>query len=246
MTLQRGFTLVELLLSIALIGLIMMLAYGGLSSSIRAATSGDEMVERNNRLRAVHGFVRRQIANALPLTMRSAESLQDDLDLVRFEGGRDSIRFVAPMPGYLGHGGPHEQTLMFERGELLFDHQLLQQSDDSELARAIDDRDPVVLLTDLRDVRFSFLQAAEEEDIDPEWVDEWEEPAQTPLMVRVEVEFAEGARMVWPTLEVAPLIDVAATRSSRRGRPFRGAPNNRQSEEEETSRTPLEPTGEQQ
>ena len=224
-----GFTLLELLLSIILIGLIMTMAYGGLSSSIKAATRGDDMVKRNNRLRAVQGFVRRQIANALPLTMRSEEQLQDDLSLVRFEGADDEMRFIAPMPGYLGHGGPHEQIFSFERGQLLFDHRLLQNDEDSELARAIEERDPLVLLTDLRDVKFSYLLASEEEDINPEWVDDWEDSSQTPLMVRVEVEFEPDARMAWPTLDVAPLIDVAATRGNRRGRPFRGAPNNAES-----------------
>jgi len=219
----------------------MTMAYGGLSSSIKAATRGDEMVERNNRLRAVQALVRRQIANSLPLTMRSEEQLQDDLSLVRFEGSEDEMRFIAPMPGYLGHGGPHEQTLVFDGDELLFDHKLLQNDEDSELAREIEERDPIVLLTDLTDVRFSYLQAADDEDVEPEWTDDWEDPSQTPLMVRVEVEFEPDARMVWPTLDVAPLIDIAATRGNRRGRPFRGAPNNAESRDIEQERTePIE------
>ncbi len=238
---SRGFTLVEMLISIVLIGVIMTAAYAGLSSSNRAVISGEQQIDRNNRLRVVQQFVRRQIANALPLAMQSDDSQQDDLSIVRFEGGRETMRFVSPMPGYLGHGGPHEQTISYDRGELVFDHQLLVSDDDSELAAAIAEREPVVLLEDVERVRFSYLEAADEPDADPEWVDEWQDPSRTPLMVRVELEFDSDSRMVWPTLDVAPLIDIAATRGG--GRSFRNERRRRVEDGEAAQPDRIQPGG---
>ncbi|MDX1626808.1 MAG: prepilin-type N-terminal cleavage/methylation domain-containing protein, partial [Wenzhouxiangellaceae bacterium] len=62
-----GFTLVELLVATALIGLIMAMAYGGFRAGIRASDSGEALIERTNRLRVVHDFVRRQLSQARPL-----------------------------------------------------------------------------------------------------------------------------------------------------------------------------------
>ena len=125
---QRGFTLIELLVAISLLGIIMAMAYQGFRVGTRSVDQGEALVDRTNRLRVVHQFLRTQLSRAMPLAMKS-EEIDDRQLAVIFEGDDESMRFVAPMPGYLGHGGPHEQLLRLERGkndlELLFSHRLL-------------------------------------------------------------------------------------------------------------------------
>lgn len=213
---QSGFTLVEMLLAITLMAMIMGLAYAGLRAGARAVDRGEEAIDRTNRLRIVQQFLRNQISRTLPLAM-AAEDETDEEVLVYFDGDRDTMRFVAPMPGYLSRGGPHEQILALRRGdrglELLFAFRLLGQERDRD---PLDDPDqpPTVLIDGIAGGRFEYL-SVDDEGQPTEWLDDWEDPSQTPLMVRVELEMDPASRMHWPTLEVAPLIDATATRRNR-------------------------------
>ena len=210
---QRGFTLIELLVAISLLGIIMVMAYQGFRIGTRSVDQGEALVDRTNRLRVVHQFLRTQLTRAMPLAMKS-EEIDDQQLAVIFEGSDEFMRFVAPMPGYLGHGGPHEQYLRLERGEndleLLFAHRLLHSLDDDD-PLSNTDRPPIVLLDGISEGRFSFL-TLDEEGEPTEWNDEWEDPSVSPVMVRIELKMGEKSRIIWPTLEVAPLIDGAAAR----------------------------------
>lgn len=213
---QRGFTLIELLVAISLLGLIMVMAYQGFSIGTRSVDQGEALVDRTNRLRVVHQFLRNQLTRAMPLAMKSQE-LDDQQLTVIFEGDERSMRFVAPMPGYLGHGGPHEQYLQLVRGkndlELLFSHRLLNAFDDEDL-RDNKERPPIVLLDGIEAGHFSYLTLDEEGD-PTDWNEEWEDPAVSPVMVRIELEMNAESRITWPILDVAPLIDGAAARRNR-------------------------------
>jgi general secretion pathway protein J len=213
---QRGFTLIELLVAISLLGIIMVMAYQGFRIGTRSVDQGEVLVDRTNRLRVVHQFLRSQLTRAMPLAMKSEEIEDQDLAVI-FEGGDEFMRFVAPMPGYLGHGGPHEQHLRLARGsdglELIYGHRLLHSLDEGD-PLADFDRPPIVLLDGIRDGRFSYL-TLDEEGEPTDWIDDWEDPSVSPVMIRVELEMADHTRMVWPTLEVAPLIDGAAARRNR-------------------------------
>ena len=127
------------------------------------------------------------------------------------------MRFVAPMPGYLSQGGPHEQVFALRRGnngmELLFAHRMLGSFSDGD---ALEDgeRPPIMLLDGIRDGGFEYL-TVDDEGEPTEWLNEWEDPSTTPLMVRVALEMESSTRMTWPVLDVAPLIDGSAVRRTR-------------------------------
>ncbi|MEM9533703.1 MAG: prepilin-type N-terminal cleavage/methylation domain-containing protein [Pseudomonadota bacterium] len=214
---QAGFTLVELLMAITLMAMVMTLAYQGLRAGARTVDAGEEMVDRSNRLRIVQGFVRNQISRMLPLALKSEEDDEDTLGVVLFEGEDDTMRFVAPMPGYLSRGGPHEQVLALRSGpngkELLFAFRLLGTFEDGD---ALEDSEqpPTVLLDGIRDGTFEYL-TVDDEGEPTLWLDEWEDESVTPLLVRIELEMTSGSRMTWPTLDVAPLIDGTAARNPR-------------------------------
>ena len=139
-----GFTLVELLLAITLMSMLLALAYGGLRAATQASERGQVMLEASGQIRTTHQFIRRQLNQMQPLPF----GVMDDLDDTRvvFEGSGRHIQFVAPMPGYLGKGGPQVQLLQITQGaegdELLFSHALLLGFDPDRLF----DREPIVLL----------------------------------------------------------------------------------------------------
>ena len=114
---SKGFTLVELLLAITLMSMLLALAYGGLRASTRATDRGQVILEESGRVRMAHQFVRKQLNQMVPLVFMESEDL--DIQEVRtvFEGTSEGIRFVGPMPGYLGFGGPQVQELLLVPGD---------------------------------------------------------------------------------------------------------------------------------
>src|SRR5699024_6972764 len=70
---EGGFTLIEVLLAIALVSIIMAMAYGGFRASVRATSSGEAVIEQTNRLRVVQQFMRRQLMQARALIIEEFE-----------------------------------------------------------------------------------------------------------------------------------------------------------------------------
>ncbi|MGD8929548.1 MAG: prepilin-type N-terminal cleavage/methylation domain-containing protein, partial [Lysobacterales bacterium] len=108
----RGFTLVEILLALTLLSMLMALAYGGLRAATRAADKGQTVLQDSGRIRMAHQFVHKQLNQMLPLVFAEND---DQTERTVFVGEPQRIRFVAPMPGYLGFGGPQVQELALVR-----------------------------------------------------------------------------------------------------------------------------------
>jgi len=200
---QGGFTLIEVLLAIALVAIIMAMAYGGFRASVRATNSGEALIEETNRLRVVQQFVRRQLMQARSLVIEQVEGE----DPVRFQGDRDHVRFVAPMPGYLSYGGDYVQQFSLERGdeglELVYYYAMLNGYEPGDLEYV---SDGVVLMEGLAAGEFIFLQQ------DPEvsevfWTDYWEESARLPLAVGVLLNIDSPRGLAWPDLIAPVMVD---------------------------------------
>ncbi len=204
---QGGFTLLEVMLAMTLIAMIMALAYGGFQAATRSTASGEALIEETNQLRITHQFVRRQLslAQALIIEERENEGVQ-----VRFEGERDWVRFVAPMPGYLSFGGSYVQQLSLERGrdglELVFYYAMLNGYEPGEIEQS----EGVVLMSGLRSGEFRFL-AMDPEDQSVSWSDLWEEPASMPLAVSLAIDLDRVNGLVWPELFAPVMLDVSST-----------------------------------
>lgn len=204
---QAGFTLLEIIVVMTMLSLIMIMIYGGIQSSRKISEKGLKRINATNEIRVVSELVRRQISRILPMAFK-----QEDAAFVIFEGDDNHIMYVSPMPGYLGNGGPHVQLIEIvnaKGGKILqFSHWLLSDSleqDDFENS----DQEPVVLLENIRNAEFSFVKLNEEGELG-EWESNWEEPSNTPLMVRLDVEMGEGALMQWPIMKVALMLDATA------------------------------------
>lgn len=200
---QSGFTLVEVLLAVALVAIIMAMAYGGFRASVRATQSGEAVIEESNRLRVVQQFVRRQLMQARALTIEEFE----DGTRVRFEGERDYVRFVSPMPGYLSYGGPYVQEFSLEQGrdglELVYYYAMLNTYEPGALRETTDG---VVLMEGLADGEFIFLDE-EDEGNATYWADFWEEPDRLPLAVGVLLDLDNPRGLSWPDLVTPVKVD---------------------------------------
>lgn len=198
-----GFTLVEILLAITLLSILLGLAYGGFRAATRATDRGQDILAESSRLRLAHQFVHRQLNQVLPMSYSNEED--GDLPVV-FEGSSNMIRYVGPMPGYLGFGGPQVQELTLigsEDGQaLVLSHALLQGFEEADL----NERAPILLIDGIESATFMY-QGRDEQGEPASWQNSWDETGILPVAVSLQIDFEEGAHMEWPELIASVRID---------------------------------------
>ncbi len=214
-TRARGFTLLEVMLAILLLALLLAGTYGAIRTAVHSMHSGEAAIDRTNRLRVAEEFMRHQISRAMPLAFGHDDS--NGTNFV-FEGERERMRFVAPMPGYLSRGGPYVQTLAFVGSgsggkQLVFTDSMLNGFDpDARDAQM----EPAVLLDQIEDGRFEFRTLDDNGEL-TDWSDQWDDPSVTPVMVRIVVRMQPAARIEFPEMDIPLLLDVGASRRQRAG-----------------------------
>ncbi|MCF1182405.1 prepilin-type N-terminal cleavage/methylation domain-containing protein [Marichromatium gracile] len=107
----RGFTLLELLVALALLGLIATLVFAGLRLGARTWEAVDARAEALAELRAVHGFVGRALRQGRALSL----TFEDGVHPV-FAGDSERLEWVAPLSTHVGLPGLHLLRLTRERG----------------------------------------------------------------------------------------------------------------------------------
>lgn len=193
-----GFTLIEILVATVLLAAAMTLGFATLRAASAAATRGEQQSQRNERMRAVEGFLRRRIASALPI---SYDVVEGNGSPIRFTGGPDRIRFVADLPAYLGRGGPHLHDItVVEDGDGL----RLQIEFAVVLANEVNaersPRPPELLAGGLREVTIRY-RALDAQNRIGDWEDTWEQNDRMPLQVRIDIVDGTGDR--WPPMVVS-------------------------------------------
>ncbi len=195
---QTGFTLMEVLLATTLLAAALALAFGILRAAAATTTRGEQMAQRNERMRAVSMFLRQRIGSALGIVYGFDK---DTGASQRFSGDARSMQFVADLPDYLGRGGPHLHTLrLHEDGTgmvLEVDFQLVQAAKPVPVTRP-----PEPLADGLVAAEFAYRTLDEKGALGP-WESTWPQTEGLPLQVRVRLRDARGP---WPDMVVAPKV----------------------------------------
>lgn len=197
----RGFSLIEVLLALVLLSTGIALAFATLRNTTVATERAESSAQRQERLRAVQAFVRRQIAAAMTQPLETDETTGVARVFLADDGG---IEFVAPMPGYLSRGGPYAQRFRLVPAaggglQLEFEHRLM--TPDGPLDP---EREPEVLLTGIAEGRFEMRTLDTDGEPGP-WTTSWETPELLPRLVRLELRMADEVSR-WPTLVAAPRL----------------------------------------
>jgi len=214
---SRGFTLLEVMLALLLLGLLLAGTVGAIRTAVHAMHSGEQAIDRTSRLRVAQEFIRRQVSRIMPLAFARDDNTNSNFV---FDGRRDFMRFVAPMPGYLSKGGPYVQTLSFagnRRGgrQLLFTDQMLNGYDEDVKDG---DEEPAVLIDQIADGRFEFRGVDEDGNL-TDWSDQWDDGTITPVMIRVVVRMLPEAGVEFPEMDIPLMLDAGAVRRSQFGMP---------------------------
>jgi general secretion pathway protein J len=194
----RGFTLIEVILATVLLASGLALAFASLRAASTTTTRGEVVAQRDERMRAVSGFLRRRLSAARPIAYALDPATGTQL---RFTGDGVQMRFVADLPDYLGRGGPYVHPLRVVRDG---DSERIEVGLAMALAgQTIEEsppRPPDVLVDGLGEVRFRYRGMNADGQLGG-WTDSWETPDVLPLQVSVDL--ADKAGRAWPSLVVA-------------------------------------------
>lgn len=211
----QGFTLIEVIVVFTLLAMIMAMIFSGIDSGRRTAEKGEKRITAINEMRVIQGIIRHQVSRAMGLGVEES----DEGELLKFIGEENAITFVGQMPGYLGQGGPHIQKFELvnaDQGKLLqYTHGLFSNYDNEDEMSTFDEAEPIVLLENIKDGAFAFIEL-DEEGVPTDWLNAMENQVAMPLMVQLDLEMRSEAKEAWPLLQVALQVDASSTSSRRR------------------------------
>ena len=173
---RTGFTLIEVMVSVAIVGMLMTFMSSGLSVGLDSWERGTDAIREMERRTSVERLLRRQLTLALP---REVSGL--DGSFVLFEGDSSGLEFVAP---YSLIDGPIEARKIdyrieagrFNYGELF----LFEYSPDDFPAEELQS------LATFSVVEFRYLGTNRDGEL--EWLTEWERGRGIPRAVQIRME----------------------------------------------------------
>jgi general secretion pathway protein J len=194
-----GFTLVELLIALTLLGLILSLLLGGFRFGISAWESGGHRMARSNEVVAVQDLLRNEISQARGLLVDSRASGTNKT----FKGSPRELEFAAPLPAHMGAGGYYLFSLGARdiRGRTRLALAWRTYRPDMFAAGREGTAAEALLLDDIRSIAFAYYGQSDEDE-QPVWTDDWGDRRSLPKLVRLRLEFAAGERRYWPELNI--------------------------------------------
>lgn len=190
-----GFTLLEILLALALFALVMLGVWGALAGATRVARSADAVMTQSESVRTVQQFLRRYVAvaSAQPWAMPGSTRAR------MFEGDATAMHYVAPLPAQSGHAGLYLQSVGLQKDPaggmtlwLAYQPYTGDQPESAEPVRHL-------LLANLQGGKFQYLAAAAFGK-PAAWRDDWTSANGLPLAVRIHLDPAWPTRVLFPDL----------------------------------------------
>jgi prepilin-type N-terminal cleavage/methylation domain-containing protein len=191
---RAGFTLVELLVSMAVLSLVALTMAAGLRFVVQATASTDSRREGLEELTLGLSVLRGELERAEPLMVKVG-----DRDLVMFSGTADRLRFANVEPAYLA-GPPYlayEYAVTLDQGSYRIDLRRAPIDPDQPDLRAVEAAEPRTLLRVTRPLSFTYWGRLRPRDA-PAWHEEWPPGPRLPEAIRL----AEGEDPGWPDLVV--------------------------------------------
>ncbi|MCL5024428.1 MAG: prepilin-type N-terminal cleavage/methylation domain-containing protein [Nitrospirae bacterium] len=216
---QNGFTLLELMISITLIGIIVLVIAGATRLGFRSVDTGEKKIESLERIRTSLGIIDCQIQSQVPLTYTE----DDGSRKYYFQGSRDSMQFstnYSYSSAARGYIIASYRVAPDERG-----NQVLYVSENSI---GIENKTEAKLFDTFNEIYFEYFYK------DPtaekgEWVDQWTD--ETTIPEKVKIHLVSGAKdfsMIIP-MRAKGSLTVMPSASSVPGVPVVRQPGTRQS-----------------
>ena len=189
---ESGFTLVEMIVAMTILGTMLMLLYQGLAFALRSWDASDVNGRMTMDRRIGENFLRREVSELFPMRWKDPAVVK-----FAFEGDARHMRFVSARPAGISQGGLSLVSL--EVQEDAKDRRLrnlvmlrAMPDEDQKDFRPLDKAEPSILIANVDEVAFSYF-GSENDFAEPRWLDDWTFTSRVPAMVRVRVKASGGA-----------------------------------------------------
>jgi general secretion pathway protein J len=188
---SRGFTLLEVIVTMTILGLILLIISGAFRLGLSAWERGESTREEYQKVRAISQLVCQQIKSSIPYKIKTQKA---EGDYLAFEGKPHSLKFVSALPikarepqGFVyaiyefQEGGEEGGRLVYYEQRVL-NKNFFEEKPDEELG--------VSLCEGVSDVRFEYFREADLEESKTEgWIDEWntKEEKELPKALRMKI-----------------------------------------------------------
>lgn len=200
---ESGYTLLELIVAMALLGLVFALLAGGLRFGAAAWENGGDVATRTAELQSTQRLIRRLLEQIRPHNKPG----RGRTVRVAFTGRADELLYVGAPPAHLAAPGPYLIRLGvdgFGRDKSLTLSWRRLQPD----LRDVDDAQPMdttVLIRGVKDVTFAFFGNKRPRDR-LTWHVGWENEPLYPQLIRLSLRYDRNDPRAWPALTVAPAV----------------------------------------
>ncbi|MBI5097646.1 MAG: prepilin-type N-terminal cleavage/methylation domain-containing protein [Nitrospirae bacterium] len=173
---RGGFTLIELIISIAILSIITVIIGAAFRLGIQAWEKGEKETEDAQRLRVLSSLFSQQLKSLYPYKIKMEDK---DEEVVVFKGESDSITFVTTLTDS-SYGGFKWVKYIFSDGALLYREGLLP---DKKIEEHINNKDKEEIIdTNIEDFQFSYLSPD-----DDEWKESWDFGEDVPVAIKVNI-----------------------------------------------------------
>lgn len=192
---NRGYTVLELIIALALMSFLSLMLFGGLRFGTRAWETIDTTARSVDDIRLAQNWIYREIAAAYPAYVQAPPPGH-----IEFSGTRDDIRFVSPASSALESAGFAHMELRIVGArhgfDLIADERPEFPATSSRTAR-------YVIVGGFSSASFSYFGNVSANEA-PAWHDRWEAKDELPRLVRITGAFPDSDRRRWPELLVSP------------------------------------------
>ncbi len=199
----RGFTLLELLISLVLIGVIALIVTGAMRLALRTVSAGEQKIEHLERIRASFSIIDSQIQSQIPLSYEEQGEKK-----YYFQGNRDSLQLAT---NYSIWGG--QKGYVMVRYKVESDNTGKQFLSVAENGIGMTGIRESSLFSSADSIHFEYFykDPAEEKG---KWVEAWTDTTNIPKKVRLHLLFgAKDISMIMPMRTAATLSITARSRA---------------------------------
>ena len=192
----KGFTLLEVIVTLTIVGFILLIISGAFRLGLSTWERGESTRREYQKMRAVTQMISRQIKSIVPYKVKATKA---EGDYLAFEGKATSLRFVSAFPikgkqpeGFI-YGIYEFKEEGKEGGRLILYEQKVLNKDLFE--EPLKEESGATLIEGISKVRFEYYREGDpEKNQTEEWVEEWsaKEEKELPKALRMTITYKNG------------------------------------------------------
>lgn len=200
---DTGFTLIEILIVMTLLGVMMVLLFGSLKICADSWHKGENKIAQVNKIAVVYNFFQHHLAVAKPLLNDIKKSAVQAT--LAFQGDKQSLQFVSSFPASAGKSGLQLFNIRLDKDDDNRDKQVIKVTitpffpkDDEDVD---EHKEEVVLLKDVSELEISYFGSDDglSNDIsNASWHDEWQEKTAQPKLIKITIKLDDDT--YWPEM----------------------------------------------